>query len=43
MIEESKRLNESLSVHELARDGKRITQTIIKMGGYYSISGNYIR
>ena len=43
MIEESKQNNESVSIDELARDGKRITQTIIKMGGYHSISGNYIR
>ena len=30
-------------IGELARDGARITQTIIRMGGYHSISGNYIR
>ena len=30
-------------VSELARDGERITRTIIAMGGYQSISGNYIR
>ena len=27
----------------LARDGRRITKTIIGMGGYQSVSGNYIR
>ena len=43
MIEESKARNEAVKVHELARDGSRITQTIIKMVGYHSISGNYIR
>ena len=31
------------TISELARDGTRITQTIIAMGGYESISGNYIR
>ena len=31
------------SIHELARDGTRITNAIIAMGGYQSISGNYIR
>ena len=30
-------------ISELARDGTRITQTIIAMGGYKSISGHYIR
>jgi len=43
MINESRRLNETISIHELARDGARLTQTIIEMGGYNSISGNYIR
>ena len=43
MIEETKEKGEQLSISELARDGKRITQTIIQMGGYNSISGNYIR
>ena len=27
----------------LARDGRRIIQTIIGMGGYHSVSGNFIR
>ena len=30
-------------MRELARDGTRITKTIIGMGGYQSVSGNYIR
>ena len=30
-------------IHDLARDGRGITQTIINMGGFKSISGNYIQ
>ena len=43
MIEDAKKAIESYSIHDLARNGSKITQTIIKMGGYNSISGNYIR
>ena len=43
MIEDAKARNEAYSVHDLARDGTQITDTIIEMGGYNSISGNYIR
>ena len=43
MIEDAKAGKEDVSVSELARNGSKITQTIIKMGGYHSISGNYIR
>ena len=34
---------EMVNLDHLARDGREITNTIIKMGGYKSISGNYIK
>lgn len=34
---------EEVDAAQLARDGRLITQRIIKMGGYKSISGNYIK
>ena len=34
---------EVVDISKIARDGKEITNNIIKMGGYKSISGNYIR
>jgi hypothetical protein len=43
MIEEAKQSGEEFSIAELARNGSLITETIIRMGGYQSISGNYIR
>ena len=43
IIRESQESNSGASISELARDGGRITKTIIDMGGYNSISGNYIR
>ena len=43
MIEEAKQSGEPFSIHELARNGALVRETIIKMGGYQSISGNYIR
>jgi hypothetical protein len=43
IIREAAELGEGRTTAELARDGARITQTIINMGGYQSISGNYIR
>ena len=43
IIKEAASLGEDMSVRELARDGTRITKTIIGMGGYQSVSGNYIR
>jgi hypothetical protein len=43
MIEEAKQSGEPFSIPELARNGDLITKTIIRMGGYQSISGNYIR
>jgi len=43
VIKESIKSKEGLSISDLARNGSRITQTIIDMGGYQSISGNYIR
>ena len=43
VIKESIKNKEGLSISALARNGSRITQTIIDMGGYQSISGNYIR
>lgn len=43
IIREAEVNEEGASVDELARNGTRITQTIIDMGGYQSISGNYIR
>lgn len=43
VIKESRKSKEGLSISALARNGSRITQTIIDMGGYQSISGNYIR
>ena len=36
-------MGEHATLGELARDGQRITKTIIAMGGYESISGNFIR
>ena len=36
-------MGENATLGELARDGQRITKTIIAMGGYESISGNFIR
>ena len=41
-VEESQRSGENIDPRVLARNGRRITQTIINMGGYQSISGNYI-
>ena len=41
-VEESQRSGENIDPTVLARNGRRITQTIINMGGYQSISGNYI-
>ena len=43
MIKETKEAGSNETISELARDGKRITRTIIGMGGYKSISGNYLR
>ena len=43
MIKASVAAGDAASVSALARDGGRITRTIIAMGGYQSISGNYIR
>jgi hypothetical protein len=43
MIEEARQSGEEFSIAELARNGSLITETIIRMGGYQSISGNYIR
>ena len=33
---------EIIDISKIARDGREITNNIIKMGGYKSISGNYI-
>ena len=35
--------NEIVDISQLARDGKAITNKIISMGSYKSISGNYIK
>ena len=43
VIKESRKSKEGRSISALARNGSRITQTIITMGGYQSISGNYIK
>ena len=43
IIKEAENSGENATLGELARDGQRITKTIIAMGGYESISGNYIR
>ena len=43
IIKEARSLGENATLGELARDGQRITKTIIAMGGYESISGNFIR
>ena len=41
--EEAQISGSTATIGELARNGTRITNTIIDMGGYDSISGNYIR
>merc|ERR1719322_302896 len=41
-IQEALKRGNGFDIEQLARDGRQITQTIIEMGGYQSISGNYI-
>ena len=43
IVKEARSLGENTTLGALARDGQRITKTIIAMGGYESISGNFIR
>ena len=43
IIKEVEALGEKANMSLLARNGTRITKTIIGMGGYQSVSGNYIR
>ena len=43
IIKEVKAEGEEVDLRLLARDGRRITQTIIGMGGYQSVAGNFIR
>ena len=43
MIKRRENNGELIDIGQLARDGRGITETIIKMGGYKSISGNYIK
>ena len=43
MISDREANGEQVDVNALARDGRGITETIINMGGYKSISGNYIK
>lgn len=46
MIEDHRALGDKIDssmISSLARNGTKITDTIIAMGGYQSISGNYIR
>ena len=46
LLEEEKKVNPNFGpgdVNRISRDGRAITGRIIRMGGYQSISGNYIR
>lgn len=43
VIDEQKALGKAVDIAALARDGRAITEAIKNMGGYDSISGNFIR